>query len=103
MTHNQWKRWKKLRQHGKINFIFVSGGLISGSVVALVITLINQLIKPNNDWGLGLLIYFIILSFIGILVAMFIWNNNETKFLSENPPEHRRISHTHHHAEEYHR
>jgi len=98
MDRKQWKRWGKLRKNGKIYFIFVNGGLIGGLVLALAFTLINQLIKPNNDWGLGLLIYFIILSFIGILAAIFIWNSNETKFLSENPPEQRRVSHTHHHA-----
>ena len=98
MTNSQWKRWEKLRQHGKINFIFLNGGLISGLVIALAITLINQLINPNEYWGFNLLIFFIIFFFIGIVAAIFIWNKNETKFMSENPPEHRRISHTHHHA-----
>jgi len=98
MTHSQWKRWGKLRINGKINFIFLNGGLISGLVIALAITLINQLINPNEYWGFNLLIFFIIFFFIGIVAAIFIWNKNETKFMSENPPEHRRISHTHHHA-----
>jgi uncharacterized membrane protein YeaQ/YmgE (transglycosylase-associated protein family) len=103
MTHSQWKRWEKLRITGKINFIFLIGGLICGLVMAFAATLINQLINPNDYWGFSLLIYFIIFSFIGIMVAIFIWNKNETKFMSENPPEHRHISHTHHHAKQYHR
>jgi polyferredoxin len=103
MDLKKWKRWEKLRKNGKITFIFVNGGLIGGLVIALAITLIGQLIKPNSDWVFNLLIYFIILTFIGILAAIFIWNKNEKKFMSENLPEPRRISHTQQYSKQYRR
>jgi hypothetical protein len=95
MNLRHWKRWEKLRKNGKINFVLVNGGLIGGSLLAIMVTLLHQLIEPVDYWEVRLLVYIFIFSFVGMLAAIYIWNNAETKFLSENPPKHRRITSSH--------
>jgi len=92
MTLKHWKRWEKLRKNGKVNFVLVNGGLIVGLLFASLVTLLHQLIEPIDYWGMRLLVYVFIFSFSGMLAAIYIWNKSETKFLSTNPPKHRRIT-----------
>jgi len=94
MTLKQWVLWEKLRKSGKRKFILLYGGVIAGFTVALLVTLIIQYIEPEKYLGIRLMIYFIIFSLIGMIIANFTWNISETKFLSENPPEHRRRHHS---------
>ena len=92
MNLRQWKKWENLRKRGKAYFVLMHGGFISGLSIAGVVTLITQLIHPIKFWHIFFLVYFVIFLFSGILVAIFVWNNNETKFLSENPPLPKRIT-----------
>ena len=90
----QWKLWEKLRIGGKCKFVLLYGGVIAGFTVASLVTLITQWVEPEKYWSICLMIYFTIFSLICMVIANFIWNISETKFLSENPPEHRRIHHS---------
>jgi hypothetical protein len=96
MTLKQWKLWEKLRKSGKCKFILLYGGVIAGFIVALLATLIGLYFDSENYWSVCLLVNFSIFSLLGMIIAGFTWNISETKFLSENPPEHSRIHHSGH-------
>ena len=91
MNVRQWNHWEKLRKNGKFIYVLLNGGLVGGLILAVLMTFLHHLIEPANYWGLRLLIYVLIFSPVGILAAIYVWNKNETKFLSENPPTPRRL------------
>ena len=96
MTLKQWELWETLRTSGKFKFVLLYGGVIAGFTVASLVTLITQYIEPEKYLGICLMIYFMVFSPICMVIANFTWNISETKFLSENPPEHRRRHHSNH-------
>lgn len=87
----KWRHWEILRNKGKLFYVFFYGGLCGGIILSSVLLIILQILFPIKEWLFRILVIYPINYFIGVLSSLLIWNRNEIKFLSEEPPKPKRI------------